>query len=314
MLLQDALDSFLLMNRALQNSTATVDSYRERVLILIRFLKERGKCDLESVQPADIDAWIVSMLDQKGRWHDHPCHPQQSGGLSPETIAGRVQATKTFFEFCRQRQLLLMSPAGHIRKRRFHRQVADVDTKVMAVDDLRRILNVARSRAEKGQPRDLALMFALSEGLRAGEVASMKLVDLDLTRLTARVSGKSGTRRIEIHRKTGDALSIWLEVRGECEHQSVFVGLHQPNVGRALTSDSIYQILRRMAREAEINGRYNPHSIRHLAGQHLMNMTDNLEIVRLKLGHATIETAKIYANQRHRVRRATDEQSLVCEL
>lgn len=80
-----------------------------------------------------------------------------------------------------------------------------------------------------------------------------------------------------------------------------------------MTVSGVWQMLRRHAIRAGIEGRYNPHAIRHLVGQAWLDDGANLELVKEKLGHKDIRTTSLfYSHQdRGRVKSATERFSLV---
>jgi integrase/recombinase XerD len=179
----------------------------------------------------------------------------------------------------------------------------------MAVGDLARLVAAAEARADAGKPRDLALLLFLVEtGCRVGEAASLRLDWLDLEKGDGLVEGKTDRRAVDFTAVTTVAMRAWLAMRPATEHAFVWVGRY----GKALSASGIYQVLRRLAREAGVKGRFNPHSIRHLVGQ---SWTDevSLELARQKLGHSTVlTTAMFYSHQdRARVKAATQRLSLV---
>lgn len=308
--LAQALEGFLLALEARGCRPATIKTYRMRLAGLVSFLEARGIGDLGAVGPGDLDAWVVSLRRQSARWVDHPARPEQAGGLSSATIRGRVQSARAWLSWCAERGLVEQSPASHLRKPKVNCHCKC--DKVMKVEDLARLVAAAEKRAEAGKPRDLALLLFLVEtGCRVGEAASLQLDGLDLEEGDGIVEGKTGQRAIDFTRVTAEALRAWLAVRpAVVDHDFVWVGQR----GGRLSARGIYEVLRRLAREGEVESRFNPHSIRHLVGQ---SWTDevNLELVRQKLGHQDIHTtAMFYANQdRARVKAATRKLSLVNE-
>lgn len=306
MLLTDALSGFLLALEARGCRPATVKSYRLRLAGLVSFLSARGVGNVGEAGPGDLDAWVVSLRRQTVRWLGHPARPEQMGGLSLATIRGRAQSAQAFFRWCAERRLVEGSPAAHLRLPKVNSRCGD---KVMKAVDLARLVAVAEERAEAGKPRDLALLLFLVEtGCRAGEAASLRLGWLDLEAGDGIVEGKSGQRAIDFTGVTAEALRAWLAVRPAVDHDFVWVGQR----GGPLSARGIYEVLRRLAREGGVEGRFNPHSIRHLVGQSWSDQV-NLELVRQKLGHQSVlTTAMFYANQdRERVKAATRKLSLV---
>lgn len=303
-------EDFIDSRRAQGCTARTLQSYRQRARA---FLAAYGDRELTSITESDLERWAAALYGQRARWKDHPCKPREAGGLSPATIRGRIMAVQIFFKWCVDRRKLSVSPAYHLRKPAAPRIA---EGKTMSKADLFLMLDEAGRRAREGQCRDLALLcFMADTGARAGEVAGLDLDRLDLDRMTARVSGKTGPGVVTFTDTTAGALAEWLAERQEVAiSQAVFVGLHPPNVGGRLSHDSIYQVFERIADAAGVppGNPVNPHSVRHLVGQEWADRV-NLALVQAKLRHASITTTTIYAHQNDlkRVATATEQLSLV---
>ena len=275
------LREFLLCLEAAGRSPRTLATYEERLGYVLAFLEERGIEEVGAVRPGDLDAYVVGLRRQK---------------LSPVTIAGRIMVMKTFFSWCVQRGYVERSPAGHLKKPKLERGGRSPP---MARDDLGRLIR----EAEGGGARNLAvLLFLADTGCRVGELCSLRVGDVCLGRQEAYVNGKTGGRWVDFTERTVWAVEAWLVVRD---------GLGESLFG--MSANAVRQMLRRMAKRAGVEGRVNPHSIRHLVGQAWLDDGANLELVRQKLGHRDITTtAMFYAHQdRERVKRATERYSLV---
>jgi len=275
------LGEFLLYLEAAGRARRTLDTYEERLGYVLTFLEERGVEEVTDVRPGDLDAYIVSLRRR---------------GLSLVTIAGRIMVIKAFFAWCVRREYLERSPAAHLEKPRLERGGRSPP---MAREDLGRLL----AEAERGRPRDLAvLLFLADTGCRVGELIALRVGDVCLGKREARVNGKTGGRWVDFTGRTARAVGAWLAVR-DGPGELLF----------GMTYAAVYKMLRRLAAKAGVEGRCNPHSIRHLVGQAWLDDGANLELVRQKLGHRDIQTtAMFYAHQdRERVRVATERFSLV---
>lgn len=319
MLLSEALERFLTSLEADDRTDRTIGTYKQRICRFITFMGERDILELGQVCPDDVDAWSVALKRQKTRWADHRFKPSTNGGLSKATRAGLIQAVQAFFDWCVSREHLERSPAGHLKKPRQSQGERSAREKLMTVEDLQRILDVAERRAQEGHPRDLAIIrFVAESGARRGEVASLRLENLDLEGGTALVTGKTtgeeDVRPVDFGQGSRVALTRWLAARPDVAHDFVFVNLHPSpkRWGEPLGKAGVYQVFRRLATAAGVTGLYNPHALRHLVGQHFTDNT-NLEITRQKLGHKKITTtSEFYSHQdRERVKGATDTHSLL---
>jgi integrase/recombinase XerC len=262
MLLHKAVNNFLISLEANGRASRTIDTYAWRLGGFQEFIKALGVADVEALCPEHIDAWAISLRRQSERWVDHPTRPAEAGGLSPASIAGRIQAVKTFLAWCHGRGYLDSSPAAHLKTPHVE---LDSSERVMRPDDFLRLVDQAETLATGGQRlavRDYALVtFIYETGCRPGESCE------------AIVRGKTGTRRVLFADTTAGTLRNWLGVRPDCDHDFVFVG----RTGTPLTVSGLYQVFRRLAKNLGVVGRYNPHSVRHLVGQTFTDKT-NLEL------------------------------------
>ena len=303
-----------LRSREAKNCTPkTIDWYRWRLDKFRKWAKEHGIKSVEEFTPDDLDDWVVSLYRQKWRWRDHPIRPACKGKLSPSTIAGCIQAVKTFFNWSAERGHVNRSPALYLVK---PDEELDASERLMSYDDLQAMLNKACELAETGERlaiRDLAIIaFAGDTGCRPGEIRNLRLCWLNLEKLEATVKGKRGERgrrrkrTVLFTEKTAETLVNWLKVRPDRSSNRVFVN----RSGKTLTENGLYQIFKRLAKKAGVTGRYNPHAVRHWVGQTYTDDT-NLELARDKLGHTTVvTTANSYAHQdRDHVRTATERLS-----
>lgn len=141
------------------------------------------------------------------------------------------------------------------------------------------------------QKRDRAL-FALvySYGLRVSEAAGLLLSDVDLTHelvFIRRVkNGKSGERPLLSHLVA--VLESYLEVRLPTG-DALFTG-RQGN----LSPRRIQQLFERYAQDAGISG-FSVHCLRHSIATHLLEAGLDISYVQDHLGHARIESTKVYA-------------------
>ena len=276
------LEEFLLYLEAGGRSLRTLATYQERLGYVLAFLGERGIGELEGVRPEHLDSYVCSLRRR---------------GLSLATIAGRIQAVKAFFAWCVRRGHLERSPAEHLKKPKLEHGGRSM---AMERDDLARLIGAA-----DGRPRDLAVILFLADtGCRVGELVRLKVGDVCPEKCEAHVNGKTGGRWVDFTERTARAVEAWLTLR-DGPGESLF----------GMTANGVRKMLERAAKRAGVEGRCNPHSIRHLVGQAWLDGGANLELVRQKLGHKDIQvTAMFYAHQdRERVKRATERYSLVNE-
>lgn len=261
-------------------SNSTIGVYRERLATL-------PKGDVVSITPQILDSLIAG---------------QRNRNLSPATIAGFVQAYKTFFLWLVRRQLVTVNPTTELVKPNLRGRRKP---KAINQQDLTALISAANAR---GLALEYAVLMMLADtGARAGELASLNIDDLDLTGLEATCCGKTGEGQLYFTEPTGQALRAWLLVRPATDPEALFTTRR----GR-ISYDRVYACIRDLANDLGIK-RFNPHSIRHRVGQGWIDAGANLEIVRQKLRHKDITTtAMVYGNQdEKRIKTASQQYSLV---
>lgn len=314
-----AVDLFLTHLEAKGRRPDTVQGYRRR----LRYWRESEAMNgiemLDDVTPEAMDAWAVSLSRPRMLYEGHDYREEQMGTYSKHTIAGMIGHVKTFLRFCYGRGYATSNPGKHLAKPSLAHQGRD---KAMAMEDFKAMYQAAKELAlDQGNPRDLALFsFIADTAARRGEVVALQLQDLQLADCVATVTGKTGARPVEFTEQTSHFMDVWLDFRKELQpaqgHDYVFVGLNvyqRSSFGQPLLPQAVNQIFRRLAARAGVSDRYNPHAVRHLIGKAWIDAGVNLELVRLKLGHADVgTTARFYANQdRARVMAATKVHSLL---
>lgn len=201
-------------------------------------------------------------------------------GASSQTIAREVYALKTFFQFCERAELIDFSPARLIRFKQQPKRLP----RFLSEEEVNRLLAAARTPVERAV---LEMLYAT--GCRVSELVGMRIENLDFAERSVRVLGKGAKERVALFgRKAAEALREHLGARS-----SGFVFESKP--GKAMDPRWAYQIVRRVAQRASLNG-VHPHTLRHSFATHLLNRGADLRAIQELLGHASIATTQVYTH------------------
>ena len=143
--------------------------------------------------------------------------------------------------------------------------------------------------------RDLAICEVLyAGGLRASEIITAKLADLDFGQRCLRVTGKGDKDRIApLGLPAMRALREYLiHARPELSagrSPYLFIGRN----GRQLTRMRLWQIIDERAKRADLT-HLSPHMLRHSTATHLLDRGADLRVIQTILGHADISTTELY--------------------
>lgn len=282
--LEDAIDEYISSMHGIL-SPATIKWYEPRLKSLKKYF---GNVSVPDIQTSDLRKWRDTLTNRSSRWDNHPSRPTQEGGLSRWTLHGYVRAVRAFFKWLFEEEKIEKNPAQRLQLP----QLPDEPPKKISAEDMLRIFKTAESN-----PRDYALVrFLASTGARVGGVAGLMWEDISLEteRATVREKGKGGkgkSRTVYFKKKTAEALAKWKEISG-VSNGPVFPSQR----GGGLSEAGVYQVLERLAKQAGVVGRWNPHSFRHAHAIDLLEHGASLAHVSQILGHKDPQiTIRFYA-------------------
>lgn len=147
--------------------------------------------------------------------------------------------------------------------------------------------------------RDRAILLLLARlALRAGDVADLRLGDIDWRRARLHVSGKSRRRvGLPLPQDAGDALLDYIErARPRVDEDKVFLRSLAPHRPFA-DSDAVGAVVARALKRAGVDGANGrgAHVFRHSAATNLLRSGVPLEIITALLRHRSRDTTAIYA-------------------
>ena len=242
-------------------------------------LNERN-VPLASVRITDIDQAVT-------RW--------QAGGCSRTTIHSYAQRLRTFFRFAERQGWCMPGLAGGIMPLRFH--PSETVPQGLSRDEVLRLLATSDSD-HPVDVRDRAILLVLiAYGLRRGEVAGLRLDDLDWKeeKLQVRRPKPGRTHHYPLSRGVGQAIVRYLtDVRPPRPERTLFLTVRAPI--HPLSPDAISIVVRRRLNRLGITGkRRGPHALRHAAAQHLLDHGLSMKEVGDYLGHRRISSTSVYA-------------------
>jgi integrase/recombinase XerD len=236
---------------------------------LRRFIRWCAERDLD--RPQDVTRPILE------RYRRYLYHYRKESGepLSFATQQQRLLPLRAFFKWLARENLILWNPASELELPRVHRRLP---AHILSRDDVERVLAQTNVHGELGL-RDRAILETLySTGLRRGELANLKLYDLDLRNGSLFVregKGKKdryvplGQRAIEALRRYLDDVRPALVV--EPDDGSVF--LHE--FGEPFEKNRLSDLVKRYLLAAGIDKPGACHLFRHaMATQMLENGAD----------------------------------------
>ena len=145
--------------------------------------------------------------------------------------------------------------------------------------------------------RDASLiLFLLHTGLRLSEVVALELGDVQISDRKGSVLVRRGKgnkqRNVPLNSEARKALQEWLDVRPECSNPFIWVAVEGQSED-GISGRAVQRVLHRYAQDAGLS-ELTPHVLRHSFAKNLANNHVGLEKIAALLGHASLNTTRIY--------------------
>ena len=308
-----AVNRFLRHLEVRNYSPSTVRAYAFDLSNFTRFLGGRS-LELDEVRPTD----LFDYLDwQQGMRRETTAKvvPIGSTRVAPATMNRRIASVRGLFEHmviegtrddnpvpAARRSSGLRSARrgllGHITSGR-PRGGGQLVRQPQRLPESLDASDVAAFLADLETHRDRAIVLAMVfGGLRAAEVRSLHLADVDMGLSRVRVVGKGGrARTVPVDRAFFSECAAYVRTErpAGCPTPECFVVLRGPTSGAPLSEDGLRKVFRtHRTRSGAI--RVRPHRLRHTYGTELATAGVDLLVLRELMGHVSPETTARYVH------------------
>ena len=208
------------------------------------------------------------------------------------SVARKIVSIKAFHKYLSE-NYNVVDISTKINTPRFYRKLPNILT-IEEVDNLLDIkLDTPFDYRNKAM---LELMY--SSGLRVSELINLELSDIDLNNNYVRCFGKGSKERIvPIGEYSSKYLSIYInEYRDSMKKGYYTEKIFLNNHGKEMTRQGFFKIIKKIAKDKDINKNITPHMLRHSFATHLLNNGADLRTIQEMLGHSSISTTQIYTN------------------
>ncbi len=190
---------------------------------------------------------------------------------------------------------------------------------VLSKDEVIKMIEVAQSSRDR-----LIVELLYGAGLRVSELVGLDVSDLNLSQSCVRCLGKGSKERIvPIGRQALECVQAYLK-EGKDESASTAAlpetktkanrqfkqqirPLFRDRAGNRLSRLVVWQVVKRLAKNAGVEKSLSPHTLRHSFATHLIENGADLRSVQELLGHANIVTTQLYTHiSRGHLRKAYD--------
>ncbi len=264
--LRDAHERFKKYLQDNKHSNSTVVAYGKDIDQLVVFLEELKKAHVHDVSKEDLEAFLAKM---------------NKDGYTPKSVSRKINSTRTFYRFLKINEYITDDPSLLIAHPTY--QLAPP-----------RILTPTEYRALRDAARNDARMYAIIElllqtGIRIGELAALKLLDIRKDSLYVAPFEKHEERTVPLNKRAKDALDKYLEIRPKTTEETLFI----TKSGKPFLIRNIRTAVERYFRLAEIKGA-KVNDLRHTFVAHHLKHGISLVMLSKVLGHKRLSTTERY--------------------
>ena len=279
--LSDILKEFLIyISKERNYSHHTLKAYERDLVKFAKFLElyhSKSLIDLNQVDRGIIRQFMGKEFDE---------------GLSSKTVARRLASIKSFFNYLIQIELIVDSPASHIKSPKVEKNIP----KFIHVNKIKYLMEIPDKNSLIGK-RDIAILeLFYATGMRLSELVSLNIGSVNSNDNLVRVLGKGNKERIiPFGNKAKDALEIYLKDRGLSWLSNQNVPLFSTKNNKRISIRTVQiRMNKYLSQVLGTQKGASPHVLRHTFGTHLLDNDADIRSIQELLGHSSISSTQIY--------------------
>ena len=267
-------------------SSHTLRNYSSDLEQFLLFLTADGKRNAPEVAQIDhltIREWLASL------------HTEQK---KKSSIARKLAALRTFFQFLVREGLLELNPAKLVATPKLEKKLP----KHLSIEEAIRFIESPDPETDLGKRDRAMLELMYATGVRVAELTTLNIADVDFGNQLVRVTGKRRKQRIvPFGEPAGLAIRNYLVVRDKFllnapvskrDDEALFLNYQ----GTRITTRSVGRMVEKYIRLCAGMHNISPHALRHSFATHLLDSGADLRDIQELLGHARLSTTQVYTH------------------
>ena len=269
LLLPSLLDKFVVNLTSQGKSNFTIVAYKKDLEQFVGFLTSKEKNDIREIKKEDIEGFINKLMQDN---------------YTKKSASRKLNSIRTFFRYLKNEGVIEQNPSLDVS----HPKYSQAPPRIFSKLEYRALRDVG-----KGDPRTYALIETLLQtGVKIGELANLRLTDIQDETLRIGPYGKSLERKVPLNKPVRKAVDEYLKVRGKAaQDDHLFI----TRTGHPLLVRNIRQIITRCFREVGIeNATVNDLRNTFIAYQ-LINGA-SVEYIAKIVGHRRLSSTERFLN------------------
>jgi len=261
-------------------STNSILAYKNDLQTFNTYLVAKGYQE-DLISTEEIEQFVAELKEQ---------------GLSPRSIARKISAIKSYYQFLMSEELISSNPSIMLESPKYRSKLPDI----LSINEIRALVDFcSQDPSNEGIRLTAMICLIYCSGLRVSELVSLKLADIMLKggkmRDTFIIKGKGAKERAIITNDMAlEKLNLYIACREHFGKNSIYLFPSSSKQGY-MTRQNFAVSLKKAAYGAGLDGsRISPHVLRHSFATHLLNSGADLRSIQTLLGHSDISTTQIY--------------------
>lgn len=257
-------------------SDNTLESYGRDLRQFGDFLNEKERPSYTDVNKTTIITYLL-YLQKKGR--------------ATSTISRNLASIRALYQYLLNHGFVDNDPTLNLESPKPEKKLPCV----LSLSEVEKLINQPDDNSIMGS-RDKAMLELLyATGIRVSELVRLDITDINLDLDFIKCKGSNDKERIiPIGSMAQKAILRYAtEYRSKLvkdDETAAFLNYY----GKRLTRQGFWKIIKRYTKDAKINKKITPHTLRHSFATHLIQNGADLKSVQEMLGHSDISTTQIY--------------------
>ena len=235
--------------------------------------------EINNVSYAIIRSWIVKLVDD---------------GVSNSTINRKISSLRTYYKFLLKIGDIDASPLAKHKVLKTAK-ILQVPFSEKEIENVLEILKEENSFV--GLRNKLIVELFYSTGMRRAELINLKLNDISDSQKTIKVLGKRNKERIiPLLPSVLNTIASYLDYRKSLSSIKDVHYLLLTKKGAKIYETLVYRVINNYFSKASEKVKKSPHILRHSFATHLLNDGADIKSVKELLGHSSLASTQIYAN------------------
>ena len=262
-------------------SSKTIDSYRRDIDKFFVFLTK------EDILMDNVDSLVIRNFLTE----------ELNNGISKRSCKRRLCALNHFYRYLNEEKYISGNPFHYIQSPKTEYRLPNH----LFENQIEELFIKNRRRTDPLMLRDEALIeFLFYTGVRASELVSIKLTDINIKTRVVRIIGKGNKERmVPFTKECADTINDYLlncrpSLANKSLPQSTILFLN--NNGEQLTVRGLEYILKSIEEKTGDDVGLHPHLLRHSFASALLSNGADLRVIQELLGHESLNTTQIYTH------------------